>query len=96
MVLLNLIKLHALVILRMLAKELGLPEAGPKRLRRSFLSFGQQVIFDHNLQVATVIATPFTNRNMRDAYRQLCQKLNNNPPILTRQGVAYRLYFKEG
>ena len=96
MVLLNLIKLHALVILRMLASQLGIPEAGPTRIRRSFFSFGQQVVFDHYNQIATVVAAPFTNGKMRDGYRQLCQQFNDNPAILTRQGVNYRLYFKLG
>ena len=96
MVLLNLIKLHALVILRMLASQLGIPEAGPTRIRRSFFSFGQQVVFDHQNQTATVVAAPFANGKMRDGYRQLCQQLNDNPAILTRQGINYRLYFKGG
>ena len=54
----NLFKLHTLVALKILAGLLGLDEANPDRLRRSFLTFGTCVEFNHIERVATV----YTNR----------------------------------
>jgi hypothetical protein len=55
----NLFKLHALVVLKILAGLLGLDEANPERLRRSFLSFGTDKEFDHEQRVATVYTNSF-------------------------------------
>jgi hypothetical protein len=71
----NLFKLHALVALNILARRLGLPEAGPERLRRSFLAFGDRVEFDPDQQIATVYARPFPRGPMQEAYERLCAEL---------------------
>ena len=73
---------------------LGIPEAGPLRLRRSFLPFGQLVEFDHSRRTATVVAAPMSRASMRQAYARLCEQLNADPPTLTRQGITYQVYFK--
>ncbi len=91
--LLNLFKLHALLALKILACRLGLPEAGPERLRRSFLAFGDRVEFDHDRHIATVYARPFPRAKMQTAYERLCSELHNVPINLTRNGVSYRVRF---
>ncbi len=90
---LNLIKLHALVALKILARRLGLPEAGPERLRRAFLTFGDRVEFDHNQYIATVYARPFPRAQTQQAYERLCSELHDVPITLTRNGVSYRVRF---
>ncbi len=90
---LNLFKLHALVALKILACRLGLPEAGPERLRRSFLAFGDRVEFDHDRYIATVYARPFPRTQMQQAYERLCSELYDVPITLTRNGVSYRVRF---
>lgn len=92
--LLNLFKHHALVILKLLAQNLGLDSAGPKRLRRAFFPFGERVEFNPENKVATVFAKRFPTKEMRDAYAHLGESFEDNPPILTRQGISYRLQFK--
>lgn len=91
--LLNLFKLHALVALKILAQRLGLPEAGPERLRRAFLAFGDRVEFDHDRQVATVYARPFPRAQTQQAYERLCSELHDVPVTLTRNGADYRVRF---
>ena len=66
----NLFKLHALVALKMLARFLGLDEANPERLRRSFLTFGTCVEFDHIERVATVYTNRFPRLETRQAYQE--------------------------
>lgn len=92
--LLNLFKHHALVILKLLAQNLGLDTAGPERLRRAFFPFGERVEFNPQNQVATVFAKKFPTKEMRDAYAHFSSSLEDNPPTLTHQGVSYRLQFK--
>ena len=91
--LLNLFKLQALVALKILARRLGLPEAGPERLRRAFLAFGDRVAFDHETQIATVYAHPFPRAQTQQAYARLCAELHDVPLTLNRNGVTYRLKF---
>ena len=91
--LLNLFKAHALVALQILAGLLRLDEAGPKRLRRTFLAFGDRVEFDHKQQIATVYARRFPRAPTLQAYEQLCRSLCKTPLTLTRQGVCYRVHF---
>ena len=91
--LLNLFKLHALVALKILARRLGLPEAGPERLRRAFLAFGDCVSFDHEHQIATVYARPFPRTQTQTAYEYLCAELQHVPITLNRNGVPFRLQF---
>jgi len=59
--LLNLFKSHTRVALKLLARRLGLAEAGPNRLKRAFLAFGDRVEFDHDKQIATVYAPPISH-----------------------------------
>jgi len=92
--LLNLFKLHALVALKLLARRLGLPEAGPERLRRTFLAFGDRIEFDHDRQLATVYARPFPRAQMQQAFDRLCSALLDVPITLTRNGVSYRVRFR--
>lgn len=91
--LLNLFKLHALVALKILARRLGLPEAGPERLRRAFLAFGDRVEFDHDQRIATVYARSFPRAQTQQAYERLCSELHDVPITLTRNGVSYRVRF---
>ena len=91
--LLNLFKSHALVALKLLARQLGLAEAGPNRLRRAFLAFGDRVEFDHDKQIATVYARPFPRAQTRQAYERLCSVLADVPIILTHNGISYRIQF---
>jgi hypothetical protein len=91
--LLNLFKSHARVALKLLARRLGLAEAGPNRLRRAFLAFGDRVEFDHDQRIATVYARPFPRAQTQPAYERLCSALADVPIILTRNGVSYRVQF---
>jgi hypothetical protein len=91
--LLNLFKSHARVALKLLAGRLGLEEAGPNRLRRAFLAFGDRVEFDHDKQIATVYAHPFPRAQTQQAYERLCWALADVPIMLTRNGVSYRVQF---
>jgi len=91
--LLNLFKSHARVALKLLARRLGLEEAGPNRLRRAFLSFGDRVEFDYDQQLATVYARPFPRAQTQQAYERLCAVLADVPIMLTRNGVSYRVQF---
>jgi len=91
--LLNLFKSHARVALKLLACRLGLDEAGPTRLRRAFLAFGDRVEFDHDKQIATVYARPFPRAQTQQAYERLCSVLADVPIKLTRNGVSYRVQF---
>lgn len=91
--LLNLFKSHARVALKLLAGRLGLEEAGPNRLRRAFLPFGDRVEFDHDQQIATVYARPFPRARTQQAYERLCSVLADVPIMLTRNGVSYRVQF---
>jgi hypothetical protein len=91
--LLNLFKSHARVALKLLAHRLGLEEAGPNRLRRAFLAFGDRVEFDHHKQIATVYARPFPRAQTQQAYERLCSALADVPIMLTRNGVSYRVQF---
>lgn len=99
--LLNLFKSHARVALKLLAGRLGLQEAGPNRLRRAFLAFGDRVEFDHDKQIATVYARPFPRAQTQQAarlsspqaYERLCYVLADVPIMLTRNGVSYRVLF---
>ena len=77
--LLNLFKAHALVALQILAGLLGLDEAGPKRLRRTFLAFGDRVEFDPEQQIATVYVRRFPRAPTLQAYEQLCRSLCKIP-----------------
>jgi len=90
---LNLFKLHALLALKILARRLGWPEAGPERLRRAFLAFGDRVEFDHDQRIATVYARPFPRAQTQQAYERLCSELHDVPLTLTHNGVSYRLRF---
>lgn len=91
--LLNLFKSHARVALKLLAHRLGLAEAGPNRLRRAFLAFGDRVEFDHDQRIATVYARPFPRAQTQQAYERLCAGLADVPIMLTRNGVSYRVQF---
>lgn len=91
--LLNLFKSHARVALKLLARRLDLAEAGPNRLRRAFLAFGDRVEFDHERQIATVYARPFPRAQTQQAYQRLCAVLADVPIKLTRNGVSYRVQF---
>ncbi|MCP4942979.1 MAG: hypothetical protein GY924_13485, partial [Planctomycetaceae bacterium] len=91
--LLNLFKSHAQVALKLLARRLGLAEAGPKRLRRAFLAFGDRVEFDHDKQIATVYARPFPRAQTQQAYERLCSALADVPIMLTRNGISYQVQF---
>jgi len=91
--LLNLFKTHALVALKILARQLGLAEAGPKRLRRTFLAFGDRVEFDHEQRIVTVYARHFPRASTQQAYERLCGLLHDVPITLTRNGVSYRVRF---
>lgn len=89
----NLFKLHALVALKILAGLLELDEANPERLRRSFLTFGSYVEFDHVERVATVYAARLPRHQTRQAYERLCELSQKEPIILTRKGVEYQVRF---
>lgn len=91
--LLNLFKAHALVALKILARQLGVEEAGPKRLRRTFLAFGDRVEFDHEQCIAIVYARRFPRVPTQQAYERLCGLLYDVPITLTRNGVSYRVRF---
>ncbi len=91
--LLNLFKTHALVALKILARQLGMGEAGPKRLRRAFLAFGDRVEFDHEQCIATVYARRFPRASTQQAYERLCGLLYDVPITLIRNGVSYRVRF---
>jgi hypothetical protein len=91
--LLNLFKSHARVALKLLARRLDLDEAGPNRLRRAFLAFGDRVEFDHDNQMATVYARPFPRAQTQQAYEHLCSTLADVPIMLTRNGISYRVQF---
>ena len=91
--LLNLFKTHALIALFLVARSLGLDGAGPTRLRREFLPFGDRVEFDPQRQVATVYAQPFPRGRMQAAYERLCAELNNLPITLEHHGTSYRVLF---
>lgn len=91
--LLNLFKSHARVALKLLARRLGVEEAGPNRLRRAFLAFGDRVEFDHDKRIVTVYARPFPRAQTQQAYERLCAVLVDVPIRLTRNGVSYRVQF---
>ncbi|MBN1427767.1 MAG: hypothetical protein JXB07_05230 [Anaerolineae bacterium] len=91
--LLNLFKDHALVGLHLLAHLLGLDGAGPERLRREFLAYGDRIEFDHAQGVMTVYAKPFPRRRTQLAYEQLCARLNERPVTFTRDSRTYRVLF---
>jgi hypothetical protein len=91
--LLNLFKTHALVALKILARQLGRAEAGPKRLRRAFLAFGDRVEFDHEQRIATVYARRFPRASTQRAYERFCGLLHDAPIALTRNGISYRVRF---
>jgi hypothetical protein len=91
--LLNLFKTHALIALYLIARSLGLDGAGPTRLRREFLPFGDRVEFDPQRQVATVYAQAFPRGRMQQAYERLCAELNNVPITLEHNGTSYRVLF---
>jgi len=81
------------VILKLLARRLGIPEAGPERLRRSFLSFGSKVEFDHVQRIAVVYACPFSHASMQQGYEKLYTELNDAGLTLVRNGIDYRIQF---
>jgi hypothetical protein len=91
--LLNLFKNHALVALRILAQQLDLAGAGPTRLRREFLPFGDRVEFDHQQRIVTVYAQRFPRARARRAYEHLCALLADHTVTLERDGVSYRVRF---
>ena len=91
--LLNLFKNHALVALHILAQQLGLDGAGPARLRRAFLPFGDRVEIDHRQQTVIVYAQRFPRARMQHAYERLCALLNDRPVVLERNGYSYRVRF---
>jgi len=91
--LLNLFKTHAMVALYLVAQALGLDGAGPARLRREFLPFGDRVEFDHQRQSATVYAQRFPRDQTQQAYERLCTTMNNLPITLERGGTSYRVLF---
>lgn len=90
---LHLFKTHALVVLKMLANLLGIQEAGPERLRRTFLAFGDRVEFDHDQHIATVYARPFPRAATQQGYERLCRSLYDIPITLPRNGTNYRVRF---
>jgi hypothetical protein len=91
--LLNLFKNHALVALHILAQQLGLDGAGPARLRREFLPFGDRVEIDHRQRTVIVYAQRFPRARMQHAYERLCALLNDLPVALERNGLSYRVRF---
>ena len=91
--LLNLFKTHALVALTLLARQLGLDGAGPNRLRRQFLAFGERVEFDANSHIATVFAGPFPSTTTQLAYERFCGLAHDLPTTLRHHGILYRLRF---
>ncbi|MCP4262001.1 MAG: hypothetical protein GY774_31540 [Planctomycetes bacterium] len=91
--LLNLFKQHARIALKLVARQLGLDEANPTRLRRSFLAFGSHVQFDHEQKLITVHAKSFPRKSMHQAYEQYCASMWDIPIILQRNGVSYRVRF---
>lgn len=91
--LLNLFKTHTLVALSILAQQLGIAGAGPARLRREFLPFGDRVEFDHQQRIVTVYAQRFPRDRTQQAYERLCALLHDLPVTLERSGVSYRVRF---
>ncbi len=91
--LLSLFKAHALVALTLLARQLGLDGAGPNRLRRQFLAFGERVEFDAHSHIATVYAAPFPRAATQQAYERFCALAHELPITLPRNGIPYRLRF---
>lgn len=91
--LLSLFKAHALVALTLLARQLGLDGAGPNRLRRQFLAFGERVEFDAHSRIATVYAAPFPRAATQQAYERFCGLAHDLPITLPRNGIPYRLRF---
>jgi hypothetical protein len=91
--LLSLFKTHALVALTLLARQLGLDGAGPVRLRRQFLAFGDRVEFDAHSGIATVYAAPFPRAATQQAYERFCSLTHDLPTTLRHNGVLYRLRF---
>lgn len=91
--LLNLFKTHALVALKILAGQLGTAEAGPNRLRRAFLAFGDRVEFDYEKRIATVYARRFPRAATQQAYERFCGLLHDVPVTLARNGISYRVRF---
>ncbi len=91
--LMTLFKTQARVALKLLAGQLGLDGAGPARLRREFLAFGQRVVFDRRCQIATVYAGPFPRARTQQAYERLCSSLYDVPITLLRNGTRYRVRF---
>lgn len=91
--LITLFKAHALVALTLLASQLGLHGAGPNRLRRQFLAFGNRVEFDAYSRIATVYADPFPRAATQQAYERFCALAHDLPTTLRHQGVLYRLRF---
>lgn len=89
----NLFKLHALVVLKMLARLLGLDEANPERLRRSFFAFGTRVEFDHIERVATVYTDRFSRQKTQQAYQQICELSQDGSITLSRKGIEYQVRF---
>ena len=83
----------AKVALKILAGLLGLDEANPERLRRSFLNFGTYVEFDHEQRVAMVYANRFPRLQTQHAYQRLCELSQDEPTILTRKGIRYQVRF---
>ena len=72
---------------------LGLDDANPERLRRSFLTFGTYVEFDHEKQIATVYADRWQQNQTRQAYLRLCELSQDESIILTRNGIRYQVRF---
>lgn len=91
--LLSLFKAHALVALTLLARQLGLDGAGPNRLRRQFLAFGDRVEFDAHSRIATVYAAPFPRATTQQAYERFCALAHDLPITLRHKGTLYRLRF---
>ena len=91
--LLNLFKAHTLVVLHILAQQLGLDGAGPARLRRQFLPFGDRVEFDHVRRIVTVYAQRFPRAQTQQAYERLCALQRDLPVTLERNGISYRVRF---
>ena len=91
--LLNLFKTHALVALSILARQLGLDGAGPARLRRQFLPFGDRVELDHERRILTVYTQRFPRARTQRAYERLCALLDDLPVTLERNGISYRVRF---
>ena len=91
--LLSLFKAHALVALTLLARQLGLDGAGPNRLRRQFLAFGNRVEFDVHSGIATVYAGPFPRAATQKAYERFCGLAHDLPIPLRHKGIPYRLRF---